>query len=256
MKNEKSSCPIKDMPCEIKLAYFLIIILFISNIFIFLRLKKVNANNKIKNWVDNNPKVILDSVQKYAEKQQVESQKKQHEETSKSVKENKDEIIDEKNTGVHNPKGKKTIVIFYDYNCGYCKMASKSIEEVVKTDKDIKVIFRELPIFGGVSAIAAKYSVAVALAKPNKFFAFHTALMDGNARDEEGIKEALKVAGIGYEEIHRIMKTKADIIEKRIDDNMRLAQKIGIQGTPALMVGDEFIPGYIDAENMRNKLND
>lgn len=255
MKNERNSCPIKDMPCEIKLAYCLIIILFISDIFIFLRLKKVNANNNIKNWIDNNPKAILESVQIYAEKQQVENQKKQHEETSKNIKENKDEIIDEKNTGIHNHKGKKTVVIFYDYNCSYCKMASKSIEEVVKDDKDVKVIFRELPIFGGISTVAAKYSIAVALTKPNKFFAFHTALMEGNARDEEGIKEALKTAGIGFEEIHRIMKTKSDIIEKRIDDNMRLAQKIGIQGTPALMIGDEFVPGYVDAETMKNKLN-
>ena len=50
------------------------------------------------------------------------------------------------------------------------------------------------------------------------------------------------------------MKSKSDIIEKRIVENKQLANDIGIQGTPALMIGDEFIPGYVDAETMKIKL--
>lgn len=254
MKNENNSCPIKNMSPEIKTAYFLIILLFAMCIFIWIKTGKANNDDNIAKWVDKNPKAIIDSVQKFAEKQQIESQKKHQENLDKNVKNNLDKILDEKNTGIHNPKGKKTIVEFYDYNCSYCKMASAAIAKVVNDDKDVKVIFRELPIFGGVSELAAKYSIAIAISEPNKFFTFHEALMEGDAHSEEGIKEALKKAKINLDKILKVMKSKSDEIEERIENNKRLANEIGIQGTPALMIGDEFIPGYVDAETMKAKL--
>lgn len=242
------------MPSELKTAYFLIILLFVMCIFIWVKVGKANNGDKIAKWVYENPKTIIDSVQRFAEQQQVESQRRHQEDMDKNVKANRDRILDEKNTGIHNPKGKKTIVEFYDYNCSYCKSASAAIAKVVSEDKDVKVIFRELPIFGGVSELAARYSVAVAISEPSKFFAFHEALMAGDAHNEDGIKEAIKKSRINLDRILRTMKSKSDEIDKRIEDNKRLANEIGIQGTPALMIGDEFIPGYVDAETMRIKL--
>lgn len=254
MKNENSSCPLKNMSSEMKIAYFLIIILFAMCIFIWIKTGRADSGKKIAKWVDENPKAIIDSVQRFAEQQQIESQKKHQEKVDKGVKENMGKIMSEENTGVHNPKGKKVIVEFYDYNCGYCKMASAAIAKVIKDDKDVKVIFKDLPIFGGISELAAKYSVAIAIAEPNKFFAFHEALMEGDAHGEDGIKEAVKKAKINLDKILKTMKSKSDIIEKRIVENKQLANDIGIQGTPALMIGDEFIPGYVDAETMKIKL--
>lgn len=254
MKNENNSCSIKNMSPEIKTAYFLIILLFAMCIFIWVKTGKANNDDNIAKWIDKNPKAIIDSVQKFAEQQQAESQRKHQENLDKNVKNNLDKILDEENTGVHNPKGKKTIVEFYDYNCGYCKMASAAIAKVVEDNKDVKVIFRELPIFGGVSELAAKYSIAIAISESNKFLAFHEALMEGDAHSEEGIKEAVKKAKVNLDKILKVMKSKSDEIEKRIEDNKRLANEIGIQGTPALMIGDEFIPGYVDAETMKAKL--
>lgn len=242
------------MSPELKTAYFLIILLFATCIFIWVKAGKASNGDKIAEWVNKNPKVIIDSVQRFAEEQQVESQRRHQENLDKNVKANRDRILDEENTGVHNPKGKKTIVEFYDYNCSYCKAASAAIAKVVNEDKSVKVIFRELPIFGGVSELAAKYSVAVAISEPNKFFTFHEALMTGDAHDEDSIKEALKKAKINLDKILKTMKSKSDEIDKRIEDNKKLANEIGIQGTPALMIGDEFIPGYVDAETMKIKL--
>ncbi len=242
------------MSPELKTAYFLIILLFATCIFIWVKVGKANNSDKIAKWVDENPKAIIDSVQRFAEQQQAESQRRHQEDLDKNVKANHDRILDEENTGIHNPKGKKTIVEFYDYNCSYCKAASAAIAKVVDENKDVKVVFRELPIFGGVSELAAKYSVAIAISEPNKFFAFHEALMAGDAHNEEGIKEALKKAKINLDKILRTMKSKSKEIDKRIEDNKRLANEIGIQGTPALMIGDEFIPGYVDAETMKSKL--
>jgi protein-disulfide isomerase len=201
-----------------------------------------------------NPKLIIDSVQKYAEKQQAESHKRRVEETSVNVKKHFEQIIDEKNTGVYNANGTKSIVIFFDYNCGYCKMASRALEEVTRSNKDVKIIFRDYPIFGGLSSVAAKYSVAVAMVEGKKFFDFHVALMNGNIKDEENIKSALKEAKINVDKIKRAMKLRSDEIDKRIEENRAIADNIGIQGTPALIIGEEFVPGYLDAETILDKL--
>lgn len=229
--------------------------IFFLNLYVLLKMRKIGGDEHFKKLVDRNPKTILDSVQRFVDQQQAESQRKQQIESDKSVRENLSKIRDEKYTGVYNPKGHKILVIFYDYNCAYCKMASEAVEELVKNDGDIKVIFRELPIFGGISELAAKYSTAVAMVEPNKFFAFHSALMKGDAKSEEGIKEALHSAGLDYKKVHNTLVGKAAAIEKRIRDNMDLAQVVGIQGTPALVAGDEFIPGYIDAVSLGNKFN-
>jgi protein-disulfide isomerase len=78
--------------------------------------------------------------------------------------------------------------------------------------------------------------------------------MNGNAKDEDGIKSALREAKINAEKIKKTMKVKAEEIDRRIEENRAIAETIGIQGTPALIVGEEFIPGYLDAETILNKL--
>lgn len=250
---------LSNMNCETKLAYVLIIVLFISNIFIFAKLNSSFGNTKAKDdaiakWIEKNPQAILDSVQKYAEEEQAKAQREQTQRTSAAVKENLEKFRDEKNTGVANAKGRKVIVEFFDYNCSYCKMASKALDKIAREDKNIKVVFRDFPIFGGVSETAAKYSIAVAMAEPDKFLDFHSALMEGNARTEEGITAALKTANVPVEKIKRTMRTKSKEITARLDENKRLGSLINLQGTPALIIGDEFVPGYVDAETMKSKL--
>lgn len=259
--SEKKKCKIgecfKNMTCELKLAYVLIIVFLISNIFIFLKLAsccKDGQGGQFKKYIDENPKVILDSVQRYVEKEQAKAQKQQQEQMDVNVKKNIARIRDEKNTGVANPDGKKIIVEFYDYNCGYCKMASKAVDAIAKSDKNVKVIFRDFPIFGGTSTDAAKYSIAVAMTTPNKFLDFHTALMSGEAKSIDNIEEALKKAKISVERIRRTLKTREKDIEKRLEDNRRLGEDIGIRGTPAFLVGEEFVPGYVDENTLRGML--
>ncbi len=254
-KNCNLSESLKNMSCETKLAYLLILALIISNVFIFTKLPcNENKTDAIKDWINKNPKVILDSVQRYAEEEQAKAQQEQEKRTEKAIKENINKFRDDKNTGIANPKGTKIIVEFFDYNCGYCKMASKVLDKLAREDKDIKVVFRDFPIFGGVSETAAKYSIAVAIAEPSKFLEFHSALMGGNARTEEGIIEALKTANISTEKIKKTLRTKNKEINDRIDENKKLGFSINLQGTPALIIGEEFIPGYVDAETIKAKL--
>jgi protein-disulfide isomerase len=261
IKNEKGCRCWGDIPMEMKLVYALILVLLLLVTFLSFRVRRLYRreedpvfDKKFSRWVEKNPRAILDSVNKYVEKQQNEQRARHMDEVSENVKRNMDTILDEKTAGVYNSSGSKVIVIFFDYNCGHCKNASRVIDEVVKSDAKIKVLFRDLPIFGGSSTIAAKYSTAVSMVESRKFFDFHRALMNGNARDEKGIEEALVTAKINVEKIKRTLGLKSKEIEKRIEDNARLANTLNIQGTPAMIIGERFIPGYAGADEIRHML--
>jgi protein-disulfide isomerase len=248
-----------SLPCETKVAYLAILLLFGMDTLLCYKIKEYQKggkalDEKVTQWVNENPEMILNSLNKHMEKKQNEQQKRYEEGLSARAKENMEAILDDKNMGVYNPNGKKKIVVFFDYNCGYCKMASKAIGEVIKTNEDVKVIFKELPIRGAESLQAAKYSIAVAMTDSKKFHDFHNALMGENMADEDGIKRALNKVGIKRDRIVRTLKVRAREIDEAINKNRNLADKIGLSGTPVLVIEGKITLGFVDADAIRNML--
>lgn len=254
-----SAFSIKNMNNELKVAYILIAMIIAFMIFlkftVCLRNEKGNVSNEISQWVKDNPKEILDSINGFIEKQRAESQKQQENDAKEAVKNNYDKLIDETTAGVYNSKGKKIIVEFFDYNCGYCKMAKQAIDQVVKEDKDVKVIYRDFPIFGGNSELAAKYAIAVAISNPGKYHDFASALFELGAREESTIKNAVVKAGLKLVNIEKVLKDKESEINDRLKANRELASSLGLRGTPAFVIGEEFIPGYVDATTIKSMLD-
>ena len=139
-----------------------------------------------------------------------------------------------------NPKGDVTIVEFFDYNCPYCRKAFKDLEKVMKSDDKLKVVFKEYPIFGGASQIAAR--AALAADKQGKYFAFHKALLEAESRvTEEIVFRKAKEVGLDVERLKKDMKGRD--ITASIAETKSLADRLGIRGTPAFYVGDKMIPG-------------
>ena len=60
-----------------------------------------------------------------------------------------------------NPDGDITVVEFMDYRCGYCRKAYDEIEELVKSDGNIRFILKEYPILGEESVTSSRFAVAV-----------------------------------------------------------------------------------------------
>lgn len=250
---------VKNMSNELKIAYVAILLIIIALVTCCYKncCKKGNKdglNKEISQWMKDNPKAILDSVNNYLQQEQLKAQKQQQDNAKTAIKDNYEKLIDSKNTGIYNKNGKKVIVEFFDYNCGYCKLAKKAIDEVVKSNKDVKVVFRDFPIFGGNSELAAKYAVAVAISNPSKYYDFSTALFEIGADKESKIKDALKNAGLRVDVIEKTLKDKKNEIEKRLSDNRELANMLGLQGTPAFVIGEELVPGYVDAATISQML--
>jgi protein-disulfide isomerase len=136
-----------------------------------------------------------------------------------------------------NPNGDLTIVDFFDYNCPYCKAAAKHLEKVVKTDGNIRLVYKDWPILHPTSIIGAR--LALAAKYQGKYLPVHHALMDipGYGVAQEKMIEATRNAGIDAAQLDSDMTAHADDIARLIKRNLNIAEAIGLQGTPGFLVG-------------------
>ena len=205
----------------------------------------------IAKWVENNPQAILESVQNMYKKAQEEQQKN----AQKNIGAKKDELFNSKVAGEHAPAGYDvSIVEFYDYNCGYCKKAQSSLEDLIKSDSKLRVIYREFPILGQESLEMAKVSTAVNMVNPKAFKAFHDELMKTKEKGKSAALKAAKSAGVNVVELEKTLSNKKDEIEKIINGSVELGSSIGISGTPGFVIGEELIPGAVDKASLQEKI--
>jgi protein-disulfide isomerase len=148
-----------------------------------------------------------------------------------------------------NVDGDVTIVEFYDYNCGYCKQVPAALAQLIEEDKNVKIIFKELPILAESSQFASV--AAMASMKQGKFMDFHSALMQNKRQlTEELILQIANDSGVDQEQLLQDMADPE--IETNLMKNKYLVQNIGISGTPGFVIGNQVIPGYIPYDKLKS----
>jgi Protein-disulfide isomerase len=124
-------------------------------------------------------------------------------------------------------------LIFFDYQCSHCSELSQTLSHLLKNDPNVKIIFKELPILGDESAFASK--AAIAANKQNKYLLLHHRLMtSGQGLSQEQVLASAKQVGLNTTTLKQDMQSKA--IDREISGNLALAQKLGIDGTPTLII--------------------
>jgi protein-disulfide isomerase len=204
----------------------------------------------VRQFIIDNPEVILESVNNMQAKRQQEMLAQAQE----KIKSNKDKLFNDPDSPViGNPKGDVTVVEFFDYNCGYCKHALPEIAKLIENDKNVRVVFKELPILSESSDLAARAALAVHKLKPDQYFAYHSALMKSTGQlNEEKLLDIAKMIGIDGDKLKE--KMNSEEIKAIITKDRELAQAIGVQGTPAFIIGEEFMPGAIGYDTMKEKV--
>lgn len=210
-------------------------------------LSEKDVNLLIGKYIKENPQEIIDSLTQY----QIDQQKKQEEETTKNISEKLNEIQNNPLDPIAgNPQGDIVIAEFFDYSCGYCKKILPYISELLKNDDNIKVVFKELPILGPDSYNAAKIALAVNLLSPDKYFDYHAKLMQGRYRGAESMIQLAVSMGLDRKAVEE--KMKSEQVQSIIANNKTLSTSIGIRGTPAIIINDQFFPGAIDLNTFRS----
>jgi protein-disulfide isomerase len=191
----------------------------------------------VKDYLLQNPQVLVE-VQGALEAKMA---KEEAEKTKAMVAENAKEIYRHPDAPVAgNPDGDITVVEFFDYNCGYCKRGFHNIRELIEKDKNVRVVFKELPILSKDSEDAAK--IALAARAQGKYWELHQALIESKGRVTEA--SALDMAGkLGLD----VAKLKADKDSEAVKGELArveaLARTMNISGTPHFLVGDQAIGG-------------
>ncbi|MDE2335713.1 MAG: DsbA family protein [Alphaproteobacteria bacterium] len=207
-------------------------------------LTKAQVEQIVHDYIVNNPKLIMDSVNNYrfqAASQQAEE----------GVKKNEKELTSSASPVAGNPKGDVTVVEFFDYNCHYCKGSFPSVQALLKDDKNVRFVFKDFPILGPSSVEAAKW--ALAAQKQGKYFAFHSAMMlNREPITDDLLKSVSKNVGMDVAAAEKDAES-ADVTNQ-IEKNVELAQELGISGTPSFVIGNKVDPGVLSEDEMENQI--
>ncbi len=194
-------------------------------------------NKLVRQYILDHPEIILEAVQALEQRKQAAADTKR----SDTIEQNYQDLAHNPQSPViGNPDGDVVVVEFFDYNCGYCRKMTEDMFDLVKDDGKIRYVLKELPIFGEGSRFAAK--AALAAAQQGKYREFHYALMTaGVTIDESSARAIAQSVGLDLARLETDMLDPA--LDQELDRNYELAHALGVEGTPALLIGRSFVPG-------------
>lgn len=226
--------------------------ILLFGIFVFFSLNAFSQEleEKIEKFLLENPEVILKSLQNFEEKKA----KEQEVTNEKIINENLSSLEDSSN-GLYdgNINSKKIIVKFFDFNCSYCKKAHTDIQKLLKKE-DVKVVYKNFPILSENSVLLAKLGIFIAEKGADSFNSFYKMINENKGRvSKEKLSEITKKLGVNLDELNN---EKVNVrLEKKLKTDIDLANKLGLRGTPAFVVGNQIIFGYVPADELLNKIN-
>lgn len=202
--------------------------------------------DSVRSYLLENPEILEEMATRLQEKQLAQ----QSDDARKAIAANRAALERDPRDVVINPGGKITVVEFYDYRCGYCKTIAPELAAMVQENKDIRLVLKEFPIFGGASDLAAR--AALTPAGRAAGLDFHQALMEERNLNEATIARLAQAAGIRPEALSAAVRDES--ITRHLADTRRLAESLRIEGTPAFIVGDRLIPGA-DLEALKTAID-
>lgn len=142
-----------------------------------------------------------------------------------------------------------TIVFYTDYQCPFCRKVHPELNRLAEDDGRVRIVYRDLPLFGAASEEAAR--AAIASQWQGKHAEFNDALMQTQGRlDSEKIRAAADRAGVDWAQLQRDLQERRSEIDGLIGRTRMQAAQMGLQGTPALLIGPYMVPGAINFEGL------
>lgn len=201
-----------------------------------------------RKWLIENPEIIQEAFVELERRQKMQ----QSAQRITALGEISDTLLNSDHQVVlGNPKGDITLVEFFDYNCGFCRKALHDLEKLIEHDSNLRIVIKEFPVLGEDSIAAAR--VAIAAAKQGNYLAFHQKLLGGKGRaNRESALQAAHDSGLDVKQIEKDMKTQKG--DDTIREVYEIADKLGLTGTPAYIVGDQVIMGAVGYDVLKKAI--
>lgn len=147
-----------------------------------------------------------------------------------------------------NANGDVTLVVFTDYACGFCRASVPDVDRLIREDKRVKVVFRELPIIAPQSRDAA--IMALAAARQGKYDAFHHAMFASGSLDKAAINAVAQKVGIVTDGTADATGNEA-LFQRELDSNLAIATQLQLNATPTWIVGNQLFQGQIGYDGLK-----
>ena len=212
--------------------------------------QKKEIEGVVRDYLKAHPEVLIDAIQGAEDKLKSDAKDK----ATQQLAAHRQEVFDDPQTPfIGNPKGDVTLVEFFDYRCPYCKQVEPALEKLVSDDKQLRFVYKEFPVLGPESEIAAR--VALAAKKQGKYDAFHRAMMaTGGHIDEAAIYKVAGSVGLDIDKVRQDVKSPE--IDKELKANLALGKQLDLDGTPSFIVGNTIVPGAISAAELKQLVAD
>ncbi|UTD29341.1 DsbA family protein [Bradyrhizobium sp. WD16] len=208
----------------------------------------------VKDYLLAHPE-ILEEMSAELTKRQTAADAEKH---AAAVKKNADLIFNSpRGVLIGNRNGDVNFVEFFDYNCGYCKRAMSDMLDLIKADPKLRVTLKEFPVLGPGSVEAAQVAVAVRMQDPagKKYLDFHQKLLGGRGQaDKAHAMAAAKDAGLDMARLEKDLSSPE--VRATLQENFKLAEDMGLNGTPSYVVGNQVVVGAIGIDGLSKKINE
>jgi len=190
---------------------------------------------KVHAYLVEHPEVLVEMSNKLQEKQAAEKTKA----AKGAMNKYRQALERDPRDFVANPNGSITVVEFFDYRCGYCKLATPQIVELIQKNPDVRFVFKDFVIFGHDSEVAAR--MVLGAKEQGKTLELHKRLMAEKSLDEAAVMRIAQQLGIDMAKARASAGSASTT--QHLADTRALAEALSVEGTPAFFVGDQVIPG-------------
>jgi protein-disulfide isomerase len=193
-------------------------------------------DDRVHAYLLAHPEVIQEAINKLQEKQDAQAASQ----AKAAIAQNRQALEHDPRDFVANPNGKITVTEFYDYRCPHCVNAAPAVLALIKSSPDVRFVFKEFPIFGAASDRAALAAIAVKRAGGD-YLGLYRDFMAARPLNDPSIDQILTAHGVAPAKLEEAsLKTEATA---QLAAVRQLAISLGIQGTPAFVIGDTLVPG-------------
>jgi protein-disulfide isomerase len=207
----------------------------------------------VREYLIAHPEVLQEAISEL-EKKQAAAEAAKHQ---AAVTESEEQLFHSKrHVVIGNPQGDVTFVEFFDYNCGYCKRAMSDMLTLMQDDSKLKVVLKEFPVLGPGSVEAARVAVAVRMQDKTgkKYLEFHQKLLGSRGQADKARALAVaKEVGLDVARLERDMA--GDEVRLSLEESFKLAEKLGLNGTPSYVIGKDVVVGAVGLEALKEKVN-
>jgi protein-disulfide isomerase len=215
--------------------------------------QKAEMGGVIRDYLLQNPEVLQDAMAELERRQKAQEDAKR----SQTIERDAPELFASPGDAViGNPKGKVTLVEFFDYNCGYCKRSLDDIGRLLKTEPELKLVLKDFPVLGPGSVEAAYIAGAArSQFKGDQFWQFHQKLL-GGSHGPVGKAQALAVAKDMGANMDQLAKDAQNPdLKAKLQGTMQLADALGLTGTPSFVIGDDVVVGAVGYDELKSRVD-